>query len=330
MGESSASSNKLSISNSKYQSIGGCQLGISFRFYLDGNKTGQLTTGQRMMGLFYATGTMVIPVLRTINQICTPIRFALGTPLAFFSETHELRLLLRLQCAMIISTWLHELHFAVYVGYRAAVQDPSFSMWMSPCQSSHNSFSTQCLANKSPDYTISIIRSFLLPSWLGGTKPGFTPTGSISNTLHERSAHNRRSLRCRLQYALFECDMWFHFISIVAVGTVMAYRAQTVLQQSQHGWDLTRITEMLRQVAWPAPAWLQGILANMVPLTYILLPPNVPDRNSLLGIREKGGARYPLEEFKKERSSVWAVDYPLLYTCLVGYSVVVFLWSYTI
>jgi cellulose synthase/poly-beta-1,6-N-acetylglucosamine synthase-like glycosyltransferase len=124
----------------KYQNIGGCQLGLNFGFYLDRNKTGQLTTGQRMMGLFYATGTMVIPVLTTINQICTPLRFALGTPLAFFFDTHELRLLLQLQCAVIISTWLHELHFAVYVGYRAAVQDPSFSMWMSPCQSSHISF----------------------------------------------------------------------------------------------------------------------------------------------------------------------------------------------
>lgn len=124
--------------------------------------------------------------------------------------------------------------------------------------------------------------------------------------------------------------MWFHFISIVAVGTVMAYRAQTVLQQSQHGWDMTSITEMLRQVAWPAPMWLQSIFANMVPLTYILFPPDVPDRNSLLGDRGKEGARYPLEEFKKGRSSPWAIGYPLLYTLLVGYSVVVFLWSYTI
>jgi hypothetical protein len=190
--------------------------------------------------------------------------------------------------------------------------------------------STQGLANKPPDYTISIIRSFLLPSWLGGTEPGFTPTGSISNTLHERSAHNRGSLRRRLHHGLFECGMWFHFISIVAVGTVMAYRTQTVLQQSQHGWDMTRITEILRQVAWPAPAWLQAIFTNMVPLVYILFPPDMPDRNSLLGDREKEGARYPLEEFKKGRSSPWAVDYPLLYTFLLGYSVVVFLWSYTI
>jgi hypothetical protein len=86
-----------------------------------------------MMGLFYATGTMVVPILTTINQVCTPIRLALGTPLAFFFDTHELRLLLQLQCAVIISAWLHQLHFGVYVGYRAAVQDPSFSMWMSPC-----------------------------------------------------------------------------------------------------------------------------------------------------------------------------------------------------
>jgi hypothetical protein len=124
--------------------------------------------------------------------------------------------------------------------------------------------------------------------------------------------------------------MWFHFISVVAVGTVMAYRAQTVLQQSQRGWDMTRITEMLRQVAWPGPMWLQAIFSNMVPLTYILFPPDVPDRNSLLGSREKEGARYPLEEFKKGRSSLWTIDYPLLYTFLVAYSVVMFLWSFTI
>ncbi|KAH7382529.1 nucleotide-diphospho-sugar transferase [Phaeosphaeria sp. MPI-PUGE-AT-0046c] len=293
-------------------SIGGCQLGLSFGFYLDGSKTGRLTKAQRAMGLFYATGTMVIPVLTTINQICTPIRFALGNPLAIFFDTNELCLLLRLQCAVVISRWLHELHFAVFVGYRAAVKDPSFSMWMSPY------------------YTISIIRSFFLPSWLGGTKPGFTPTGSIHNALHERSAQNRGQFHRRLHHGLFECGMWFHLSSIVVVGLIMTYRTQAILQQYQHGWDMASITEMLRQVAWPAPGWLQPMLANMVPLAYIMFPPNVPDRNSLLGVREKSGARYPLKEYKKERSRLRTVDYPLLYTLLVGYSMVVLLWSYTI
>jgi hypothetical protein len=209
-----------------------------------------------------------------------------------------------------------------------------FKIQASPCGchlvSPHISCSRYSLANSPPDYTISIIRSFFLPSWLGGTKPGFTPTGSISNTLHERSARDRSSLPRRLYHGLFECGMWFHIVSIIAVGTIMAYRAHTVVQQSQHRWNATSFIEMLRQVAWPAPVWLQAIFANVVPLTYILFPPDVPDRNSLLGDREKEGARYPLEKLKKPRSSPWTIDYPLLYTFLVGYSVVVFLWSYTI
>jgi hypothetical protein len=165
---------------------------------------------------------------------------------------------------------------------------------------------------------------------LGGTKPGFTPSGSISNMIHERSAHNRSSLRRRLRYGLYECGLWFHLLSIVAVGTIMAYRAHTVLEQSQHSWGVTKFIELLRQVGWPAPMWLQAIFANMVPLTYILFPPDVPDRDRLLGEREKEGARYPLEKFKKGRSSLWRVDYPLLYTLLVGYTVMVFLWSFTL
>jgi hypothetical protein len=110
----------------------------------------------------------------------------------------------------------------------------------------------------------------------------------------------------------------------------MVRRAQTVLRLSQPWWDMENITEMLRQVVWPAPGWLQSIFANLVPLSYILFPPNMPDRNSLLGDREKGGARYPLAKFKKARSGLGLVDYPLLYTLLVGYSVVVLVWSYTI
>jgi hypothetical protein len=137
MGKSPCSISDQSLANLGYQNIGGCQLGLTFGFYLDGNRTGQLTIGQRMLGFSWSIGTMVSPVLMTINQIGTPIRFALGTPLAFFFDTHELRLLLQLQCTAIILEWLHQIHFAIYVGYRAAVQDSSFSFWMSPCESSN-------------------------------------------------------------------------------------------------------------------------------------------------------------------------------------------------
>ncbi|PVI03409.1 glycosyltransferase family 2 protein [Periconia macrospinosa] len=293
--------------------VGGSQIGLHFDFYLNSSKTDQLTVSQRFLGFTIAFSTMIYPILVATNQICAPIRFVLGTPLAYFHTTGELRMLLRLQCAMFLLKWLQELHLSVFVGYRAAVQESCFATWMSPY------------------FALSTIRSFFLPKWLGGTTPGFTSTGSISNTLHERSAHRRASLRDRLHDGLFECSMWFHAVLIAALAMSVAFRSRIVLQHFpiHDTWNTTNMIEILRQVAWPAPFWLKSIFANLTPLLYLISPPNVPERDKLLGNREKSGARYPLQEFRKVRST-WAVDNTLFHYILILYTAVVFLWTFTI
>jgi hypothetical protein len=182
------------------------------------------------------------------------------------------------------------------------------------------------------DFTVSIIRTFFLPSWLGGRSPGFTPTGTISTTLHERSASKRGTFWQRLQHGLFETSLWFHLASILAVAIGVAVRSHIVVQQlqPQHIWDVASFTELLRQVAWPSPAWLKSSLDNLTPLIYMMFPPDVPERSKLFGNRNKAGVRYPLQASKELKSSLWSFDYLLFHTILVGYSVALLFWSYNL
>lgn len=178
---------------------------------------------------------------------------------------------------------------------------------------------------------MSTIRSFFLPKRLGGTTPGFTPTGSISDTLHERSAHRRASFFRRLYDGLFECGMWFHALIIVATSLSIAFRARIVLQQfpPHQLWSTTSVTEVLRYVAWPSSFCLKTIFGNLTPFLYVMSPPSVPERDQLLGNREKSGAKYPLEEFRKARST-WVVDNTVLNHIIILHAVVVLLWTFTI
>lgn len=70
------------------------------------------------------------------------------------------------------------------------------------------------------------------------------------------------------------------------------------------------------------------MLGCLTPLRYALRPPSVPERDRLLGKREENGARYPTEEAKHVRWSLFEVDFVVLYTLFMGYVAAVFVGSW--
>lgn len=180
-----------------------------------------------------------------------------------------------------------------------------------------------------------MVRSFILPSRLGGKVTGFTPTGTLSNTLHERNAILRAPLKKRLCHILFDCGAWFHALVAITFSIGAVYRIKTILQSCPRDFyghrDLHGLwIELLKDIAWPPPQWLPTIFACITPIQYALFPPDVPERDKLMGKRDENGVRYPLPQVKDAKWSIWELRYAQLYFLVVGYCVALFVGSWWI
>ncbi|KAH8126285.1 nucleotide-diphospho-sugar transferase [Trichoderma asperelloides] len=271
--------------------LGGCQIGFYFHLCMFSGRTGLLTARQRLLSLVHTIDTTLIPIIATMNLVTTPFRLALGIPMVHVSDIGQMIMLLRVQCCVLLAKWLHEVHFAV-------------------------------MTNASPDYSISFLRSFVLPTGLGGTLPGFTPTGSIANTLHERSAHMRHPFIRRLLYMVYEGGAWFHLVITISTSVAAINRIQYIFREySSIGYSTrTLITELLRLVAWPAPSWLLTICASSTPFLYVCFTPSVPVRDKLLGQRDHNGAGYPALAYVNVSGTCWNIGYAQLYSLIIVYT----------
>lgn len=186
------------------------------------------------------------------------------------------------------------------------------------------------------DYVIAYLRSFVLPKSLGGTAPGFTPSGSISASVHERSATRRAPLIARLRHFVFGCGIWFHVAVIIAFTFSVTYRIHRILathpadEEGYRDWHSLGV-ELIRDVLWPHPAWFVSSLACYTPIKYAIMPPDVPVREELMGERDEKGARYPLPSSKEGKFSRVNVDFGQLYpSFVVPYAAFLFVASWWI
>jgi len=101
-----------------------------------------------------------------------------------------------------------------------------------------------------------------------------------------------------------------------------SYRIRNILvnypmdEQGQRHWHPLCI-ELLRNVLWPQPAWFVTILACLTPIKYAFVPPNVPERETLMGKRDRNGARYPLPSSKVNTFLKFGFNFGQLYPCLI-------------
>ena len=167
------------------------------------------------------------------------------------------------------------------------------------------------------DYLLAFLRSFVLPTALGGEKAGFKASGSVSSDLNERSLQNRAPLFRRLRTTLFSHLAIIHLLFILACLTGLALNlARTLVPAPNISipnlWSSAPITTpaqrlefFITRLGWPPLFWLQFVASAATPIAYAIWPPSQPDREELLERDEKTEVSYPRLEARGTRRNRW-------------------------
>lgn len=124
----------VSTTNQRIQEIGGCQLAIRMRLYTSKSQTKLLTPIQRLQGFANGISVLFDPALRTLSLMITPFFLFTGVKLVYFQSSEQLRLLLRIQCGIVLGRWLHDCHLSILTGYQLAIREGCNAVSMAPCR----------------------------------------------------------------------------------------------------------------------------------------------------------------------------------------------------
>jgi hypothetical protein len=177
----------------------------------------------------------------------------------------------------------------------------------------------------SPYIAICIIRSFLLPTWLGGQTQAFKPTGSIESALNERFPKLRAPIYRRLWTTLVNYMASFHLAYVYFVLTVVVLSTYRCFLKD--GLK-TQIMCLLTHAFWPPLAWVIVCSAFWVPITYACDPPSMPDREELLDRDPKTGIAHPKKAAKKIENSAQSAWFEIEYTFTTVYTAVCFVATF--
>lgn len=176
------------------------------------------------------------------------------------------------------------------------------------------------------DYACAILRTFLLPRWLGGIAPNFAATGSLSKPVNERNAHHRTPLGQRLYHHVIQCGGWFHLTVIATILYGATIRAVHMIRESQ-GENESALAyrdlwlALITTVVWPPLRWFLYVLDLATPMLYMLSPPDIPDRDDMLASKDNEQARYPRQIFKETKWSWFQLRLPTLYHLALLYTI---------
>ncbi|KAK2027976.1 hypothetical protein LX32DRAFT_417461 [Colletotrichum zoysiae] len=283
-----------------------------FGFFMLRSRTKRQTRRQVLVGLAQGLSVHARTQLATLSLVLVSLVFLTDTDLIYWRDPTEMRNLLRIHCGVILLRWLHDIHLAVLSGYRAAVWEAAHSIYLAPYA------------------TVAWFRSFILPKGLGGKTTTFTPTGSIGNIYQERDPGRRAPILARFRHIILGCGAWVHALAVVgfSLGAYIrisrAFRQHSLEAHSDQNFGSLFII-LLRKVIWPTHPWISTTLACMVPIKYALFPPQIPQRDKLLGRKEKNGARYVVPEFKgKIKRGLFNIGFVELHSLFVLYVAVVF------
>lgn len=180
-----------------------------------------------------------------------------------------------------------------------------------------------------PDHATTIIRSFLLPKFLGGKTAAFSSSGSQVSELNERDPIHRASLYKRVRVIVLSSGVWMHVLYIlfcIAAVTVSTTRGVILNAGSVN----QTLLYMLTHAAWPPVLWLMALIASWTPIQYAIWPPDMPDREDLLVRDKQTGVAHPTKEAKNLQWSKSRGLHELQYTLLTAYAAVVFVGSFFI
>lgn len=287
--------------------IGTVQTAAKLNFCLWGKDVRGMTFVQRFSGFLYASLT-VFTIFVTISMFVIPIVLAWGKSLIAYSDIEQLRWLIRSCFAYFMCNRVWEFSINSPAGYHTGQRDARGNLWMSPYIS------------------LSIIRSFFLPKWLGGQVAGFKPTGSLGSALNERDAANKKNMMRRLKAILFNYMAIFHFVFVWFTLSATVLTSYRVIYRDKGSKDL--MIGLITHVFWPPVSFLNLCTSLWTPVAYAIDPPMVPDREELLIRDPKTGVAHPTEESKIVAFGGQAAWFEFIYTASTIYTALVFVYSF--
>lgn len=282
--------------------IGTVDTAFKLKFCLYGDKVREMTFAQRFSGFLYASLSMYT-ILLTISMFAIPIILVMGKPLVAFGSDTQLEWLIRVAFLATVINRLTEFALFLPAGYHTGQRGSRYQLWMSPY------------------IALCIVRSFLLPKWLGGQTQAFKPTGSLGSALNERDARNRKGMFRRVFAIIFNYMGWFHllFVYLTLVGAVIAtYRCFYSFS------DFRGIAKcLITHAFWPPVTFIFLCSSLWTPIAYAIDPPTMPDREELLVRDSKTEVAHPTRKAKKiafgGQAAWFETEYTLttLFTCAV-------------
>jgi cellulose synthase/poly-beta-1,6-N-acetylglucosamine synthase-like glycosyltransferase len=286
--------------------LGTLQTALKLRFCLFGPLIRKMTFAQRLSG-FVFTIDAFFKIFLLIALLTIPTVLLSGGTLVAYVTYDQLRWQIRLCFAYLILARLNDWISYIPSGYRLAQRDSGAQMWMAPYHS------------------LTIVKCFLLPRWLGGKPMAFSPSGSIKSELNERSATLRAPLALRLRVIIWDSKAYIHLL--YALLTLSAVTLSTV-RAFNYPQPHTILVYLLTHAFWPPVLWLVCITAYCVPLRYAIWPPTVPDREDLLDRDPKTQIAHPKEYWKKQRWGRGTFWHETQYSLCTAFTAAIFFGSF--
>lgn len=289
--------------------IGTLDTAIKLKFCVWGDAVRQMSFAQRFSGFLYAVLSLYTLVL-TASLFAVPVILLWGKQLVAYATEQELRWLIWTCFASIIASRLCEFVLYTPSGYHTGQRGSRFQLWMSPY------------------IALCIIRSFMLPSWLGGQTQAFKPTGSLGSALNERDPTLRKNMFVRLKVILLNFMALFHFVFVYATLCAVALSTYRCFATRSGFEEVVKC--LITHAFWPPAVFLFICTSLWTPISYAIDPPSMPDREELLDRDQKTGIAHPTRKSKKIGFGAQAAWFELEHSASTVLTILVFCFSFWI
>jgi hypothetical protein len=268
-----------------------------------------MTFFQRLSGFIYAV-LSVFNIFMALSLFAMPIVLISGKPLVAYATEEQLKMLVRLCFAALMANRLTEIVMFLPAGYSVGQNGARAQLWMSPY------------------IALTLIRSFILPTWLGGQVQTFQPSGSLRSDLNERDSILRAGLWTRIRVIVFNYMGWYHILYVYFCLTAATLTTSRCVFD-QYGLQ-PRLRCLLTHAFWPPVSWLLVVSAFWVPITYAIDPPTVPHREELLDRDPKTKVARPKDECKQiqfgKRRTLFEFEYTVTTLFTIFIFISAFIW----
>ncbi|KAK5119298.1 hypothetical protein LTR85_007654 [Meristemomyces frigidus] len=289
--------------------IGTVDTSFKLRFCLWGKDIKQLTFYQRMSSFIYAILSLY-NIFLTLSLFALPLVLISGNRLIAYANDNQLRWLIRACFIALATNRVCELALFLPSGYATGQRGSRAQLWMAPY------------------VTLSILRSFVLPTWLGGQKQAFKPSGSLKSELNERDPKHRAGVFRRLWVIAINYMAGYHILYVYLVLAAVTLTTLRCIFDEKTTQE--KLICLLTHAFWPPISWILTLSAFWTPISYALDPPSVPDREALLQRDPKTGIAHPTKQSKKTAFKPETLFFEFEYLLSTAFTIIVFVASFTV